>query len=87
MNFDQILDKKQFLTLLDYNRYQIITSRADFTSDMDIKDEVEKLLSEYKEFVVTKNNYIYGVKHFRRTLICSRATNAFEIACDIVADS
>ncbi len=86
MNIKEIkLNKEQFKLFNDDDQFAIFDEDG-YGEYEDFNEEVEKLFKKYNYIIVTKNDYIYGVKNGKRDELSDQAFEGYGIALEIQQD-
>ena len=79
------LNKQQFKLFNDDDQFAIFDEEGYGEYD-DFEKEVEKLYKKYDFVLITKNDYIYGVKNGKRDELSDQAYEGYSIALEIQQD-
>ena len=87
MNTKEIrLNKKQFKVFNDDDQFQLFCDDEGMPAYENLNDEIEKLFKKYDFVLITKNDYVYGVKNGKREELSNQAFEAYGIALEIKQD-
>ncbi len=80
------LNKAQFKLFNNNDQFQLFCDDNGFPDYENFNKEVEKLFTKYEFVLVSRNDYIYGVKNGKRDELSDQATEGYQIALEVVQD-
>lgn len=80
------LNKEQFKLFNDGDQFQLFCDDEGMPDYENFNDEVDKLFSKYEFVLLTKDDYIYGVKEGKKEELSNQATEAYYIAAEVLED-